>query len=64
MTHGRDRRRRHPVRQAGGEGMDPAQPVITKDNLSQYITPGMPPLFYSTCGCQKMPGFPQNWGGK
>jgi ribose transport system substrate-binding protein len=38
--------------------------VITKDNLSQFITPGMPPLFYSTCGCQKMPGFPQGWGGK
>src|SRR2546423_9139702 len=40
------------------------QPVITADNLSQYLTPGMPPLFYSTCGCQKMPGFPQEWGGK
>jgi ribose transport system substrate-binding protein len=40
------------------------QPVITKDTLSQFITPGMPPLFYSTCGCQKMPGFPQTWGGK
>jgi ribose transport system substrate-binding protein len=40
------------------------QPVITADNLSQYLTPGMPPLFYSTCGCQKMPGFPQDWGGK
>jgi ribose transport system substrate-binding protein len=40
------------------------QPVITADNLSQYLTPGMPPLFFSTCGCQKMPGFPQDWGGK
>jgi ribose transport system substrate-binding protein len=40
------------------------QPVITSDNLSQYYTPGMPPLFYPTCGCQKMPGFPQAWGGK
>jgi ribose transport system substrate-binding protein len=40
------------------------QPVITKDTLPQYITPGMPPLFYSTCGRQKMPGFPQAWGGK
>jgi ribose transport system substrate-binding protein len=40
------------------------QPVITSDNLSQYYTPGMPPLFYPTCGCQKMPGFPQTWGGK
>lgn len=40
------------------------QPVITADNLAQYYTPGMPPLFYPTCGCQKMPGFPQAWGGK
>ena len=40
------------------------QPVITSANLSEYITPGMPPLFYSTCGCQHMPGFPQDWGGK
>jgi ribose transport system substrate-binding protein len=40
------------------------QPVITADNLSQYLIPNMPPLFYSTCGCFKMPGFPQDWGGK
>jgi ribose transport system substrate-binding protein len=40
------------------------QPTITSDNLSQYLTPNMPPLFYSTCGCQSMPGFPQVWGGK
>jgi hypothetical protein len=40
------------------------EPVITSDNLSQYYTAGMPPLFYPTCGCQKMPGFPQAWGGK
>jgi ribose transport system substrate-binding protein len=40
------------------------QPTITADNLNQYLTPGMPPLFYSTCGCQNMPGFPQDWGGK
>jgi ribose transport system substrate-binding protein len=37
------------------------QPVITKDTLSQYVTPGMPPLFYAVCGCQKMPGFPKDW---
>ena len=37
------------------------QPVITVDNLQQYISPGMPPLFYATCGCQQMPGFPQDW---
>jgi ribose transport system substrate-binding protein len=40
------------------------QPTITTDNLSQYLRPGMPPLFYPTCGCQTMPGFPQDWGGK
>lgn len=40
------------------------QPVITADTLSQYLTPGMPPQFFSTCGCQRMPGFPQDWGGK
>jgi ribose transport system substrate-binding protein len=40
------------------------QPTITADNLSQYLRPGMPPLFYPTCGCQNMPGFPQDWGGK
>jgi ribose transport system substrate-binding protein len=40
------------------------QPTITAENLSQYLRPGMPPLFYPTCGCQNMPGFPQDWGGK
>jgi ribose transport system substrate-binding protein len=40
------------------------QPVITDDTLSDYVTPGMPPLFFPTCGCQKMPTFPQEWGGK
>lgn len=39
------------------------QPVITSDTLSKYLTPGMPPLFFPTCGCQKMPGFPKDWGG-
>jgi ribose transport system substrate-binding protein len=40
------------------------QPVITNDNLSQYVRTGMPPLFYPTCGCQQLPGFPGDWGGK
>ncbi|OLB75290.1 MAG: ABC transporter substrate-binding protein [Actinobacteria bacterium 13_2_20CM_2_71_6] len=40
------------------------QPIITADTLTDYLTPGMPPLFFSTCGCQKMPGFPRDWGGK
>jgi ribose transport system substrate-binding protein len=37
------------------------QPVITSANLAKYLTPGMPPHFYPSCGCQKMPGFPQAW---
>jgi len=37
------------------------EPNITKDNLDQYISPDMPPLFYALCGCQKMPGFPADW---
>jgi ribose transport system substrate-binding protein len=40
------------------------QPVVTSDTLSEYLTPGMPDGFYSICGCQNMPGFPQAWGGK
>jgi ribose transport system substrate-binding protein len=40
------------------------QPVISSDNLPEYLTPGMPDGFYSTCGCQNMPGFPAAWGGK
>jgi ribose transport system substrate-binding protein len=37
------------------------EPNITKDNLDQYISPDMPPLFYALCGCQHMPGFPADW---
>ena len=37
------------------------QPLITSENLNQYVTPNMPPLFYALCGCQNMPGFPQDW---
>jgi ribose transport system substrate-binding protein len=40
------------------------QPVISSDTLPQYLTTGMPPDFFPTCGCQKMAGFPQDWGGK
>jgi ribose transport system substrate-binding protein len=40
------------------------QPVISSDTLPQYLTTGMPPDFFPTCGCQSMPGFPQDWGGK
>jgi ribose transport system substrate-binding protein len=37
------------------------QPVITADNLSDYLQPDMPPLHYALCGCEDMPGFPENW---
>jgi len=40
------------------------QPVISSDTLPSYLTPGMPAEFYPTCGCQHMPGFPQEWGGR
>jgi ribose transport system substrate-binding protein len=40
------------------------QPEITADNLDKYVDPKMPPLFYPLCGCQKMPGYPEKWGGK
>jgi ribose transport system substrate-binding protein len=40
------------------------QPVISSDTLPRYLTTGMPPDFFPTCGCQNMPGFPQDWGGK
>jgi ribose transport system substrate-binding protein len=40
------------------------EPAITAENLDQYVDPKMPPLFYPLCGCQKMPGYPEKWGGK
>lgn len=40
------------------------QPTITQANLDTYLKPGMPPLHYALCGCEAMPGYPQNWGGK
>jgi ribose transport system substrate-binding protein len=40
------------------------QPTVDSNNLSKYVYPNMPPLFYALCGCQTMPGFPQVWGGK
>ncbi|MEH1167417.1 substrate-binding domain-containing protein [Micromonospora sp. CPCC 205539] len=39
------------------------QPTIASDNLSKYLLPQLPPLHYALCGCEQMPGFPQNWGG-
>lgn len=40
------------------------QPTVTQDTLDQYLKPGMPPLHYAMCGCEKLPGFPKKWGGK
>ncbi|WP_432871850.1 substrate-binding domain-containing protein [Microbispora rosea] len=40
------------------------QPKITSENLSTYLQPNMPPLHYALCGCEDLPGFPENWGGK
>lgn len=40
------------------------QPVITNDNLDQYVQPNMPPLHYAMCGCEEMPDFPARWGGQ
>ncbi len=37
------------------------QPVVTSENLDQYLTDGMPPLHYALCGCQEMPDFPKRW---
>ena len=37
------------------------QPVITSATLSQWVAPQMPGLFYASCGCQKMTGFPADW---
>jgi ribose transport system substrate-binding protein len=40
------------------------QPAITQDTLGDYADPNMPPLHYALCGCEDMPGFPEDWGGK
>src|SRR5688500_18256943 len=40
------------------------QPLITSENLDQYLQPNMPPLHYALCGCENMPGFPEGWGGE
>jgi ribose transport system substrate-binding protein len=40
------------------------QPIITNDNLDQYVQPNMPPLHYAMCGCEGMPDFPGRWGGE
>ena len=40
------------------------QPLITSENLDQYLQPNMPPQHYALCGCEGMPGFPERWGGE
>jgi ribose transport system substrate-binding protein len=40
------------------------QPAITQDTLADYVDPNMPPLHYALCGCEDMPGYPEDWGGK
>ncbi len=40
------------------------EPVITNENLDQYLQPNMPPLHYALCGCENMAGFPERWGGE
>jgi len=37
------------------------QPVITEENLDQYLQPDMPPQHYALCGCENMPRFPERW---
>jgi ribose transport system substrate-binding protein len=37
------------------------QPAITADNLDDYLQPDMPPLHYALCGCEDLPGFPEDW---
>jgi ribose transport system substrate-binding protein len=39
------------------------QPTIAEENLDQYVDPNMPPLHYALCGCEELPGYPENWGG-
>jgi len=40
------------------------QPVITNENLDQYVNLKMPPLHYALCGCEDLPGYPERFGGK
>src|SRR5690606_34037504 len=39
------------------------QPPITEAELDQYVQENMPPQHYALCGCEDMPGYPENWGG-
>jgi ribose transport system substrate-binding protein len=37
------------------------QPTITSENVEDYVQEDMPPLHYAMCGCEEMPGYPQDW---
>ncbi len=37
------------------------QPLITSENLAEYLQPDMPPQHYALCGCENMEGFPEVW---
>lgn len=37
------------------------QPKITEETLSDHLQPDMGPLHYALCGCEDMPGFPEDW---
>jgi ribose transport system substrate-binding protein len=39
------------------------QPTITQANLDQYLQSNMPPQHYALCGCENLPGYPEEWGG-
>ncbi|RMI39837.1 substrate-binding domain-containing protein [Streptomyces triticirhizae] len=40
------------------------QPVITEENRDDYVNEDLPPLHYGLCGCEDLPGYPQDWGGR
>jgi ribose transport system substrate-binding protein len=41
------------------------QPPVTEENLDDILAEeeGLPPLHYALCGCEDMPGYPEEWGG-
>jgi ribose transport system substrate-binding protein len=51
-------------KQVPGPEWNLPQPAITQETLASYIDERMPPLHYSLCGCQDLPGYPEQWGGK
>jgi ribose transport system substrate-binding protein len=37
------------------------QPKVDESNLDEYVKPDMGPLYYALCGCEDLPGWPDNW---